>query len=208
MVDSPSRLPTAYTPTYYIAILQGADVLSAVSPRADFSVAVDGNDRSLLRLTATGGDAQIVADAANSYARAGAQRLQQLLVPNGDDVTLAQEKLDAAQQALDKFVRDNKIPADDAALASLAPDKRQAFVQLSRARDLAESVYLDFAREFAKSEILAESALKPIVIPAVVPAAPVSPRLAQNLFLGAAFGLLIGIVGAFVLEFLVGSPRK
>ena len=208
MVDSPRRLPTAYTPAYYIAILQGADVLSAVSPRADFSVAADGNDRALLRITATGGDAQNVAAAANSFARAGAKRLQQLIVPNGDDVALAQTKFDDAQRALDKFLLDNKISDLEAALNALAPEKRQTLVQLARARDLAESVYLDFAREFAKSEILADSALRPTVVPANVPTVPVSPRLTPNLLMGAAFGLLLGIVGAFVLEFLAGPPRK
>ncbi len=209
MVDSPRNLPTAYTPTYYIAILKGADVVSAAQPRAAVTISADGNDRSLLQITARGDDPKQVADTANTYAQVGAQRIQRLLEPSGEDVAVAKRKLDAAQQALDKFLQDNKIvDYDPTAPPALAADKRRELTQLSRERDLAESVYLDFARELAKSAILAESTLRPTTIPAPVPTAPVAPKLIQSLLIGGAFGLLLGLVGAFALEYFSERRRK
>ncbi len=202
MVDSPRHLPTAYTPTYYIAILKGTDVVNAAQPRAPITLAPDSNDRSLIQITARGETPQQVAAAANAYAQAGAQRIQQLLAPSGAEVTAAKQQLDAAQQALDNFLQDNRLTDYDPASSSgLSPDKRKELTQLARARDLAESVYLDFAREDAKNAILAR-ALRPTIIPAPAPTAPITPKLFPNLLIGAAFGLLIGIVGAFALEYV------
>lgn len=209
MVDSPLHLPTAYTPTFYIAILKGADVVSAAQPRAAVTLASDSNDRSLIQIIARGDDPAQVADTANAYAQAGAQRIARLLEPTGENVAAAKKKLDAAQQALDKFLADNKLSDYDPAMPpALPPEKRQAINELSRERDLADSVYLDFAREFAKNVILAQSSLRPTVVLAPVPASALAPRLAQNLLIGAAFGLLIGIVGAFALEYVSSRRRK
>lgn len=208
MVDSPRNLPPAYTPTYYIAMLKGADVVAAAQTRSAIAIAGDGGDRSLINITARADDAKATAADANAYAQAGANRLAQLLVPTGAEVTAAKQKLDAAQQAFDKFLLDNKIVDYDPAVPpALASAKRIELTTLSHARDLAESTYLEFARDFAKTAILAETAYRPTVIPATIPSAPASPQLAQNVLIGGAFGLLIGILGAFTLE-LVRRPAQ
>lgn len=202
-VDSPRRLPTAYTPTYYITVLKDAEVVNAAQARAAITLIADSNDRSLIQIVAQGDDPKIVADSANAYAQAGAQRIQRLLAPNGEEVVRAKQKLDAAQDALDQFLIEHHITDYDPALPPALPaDQRKQLTQLNRERDLAESVYLEFAREFAQSAILAETAYRPSVILAPVPTAPVAPRWTQNLLLGAAFGLLIGVLGAFLLEML------
>ena len=202
MVDSPRNLPPAYTPAYYLAMLKGAEVVAAAQPRSSITIAGDGSDRALIHITARGEDANLTADDANAYAQAGANRLQRLIAPSGAEVAAAKQKLDAAQQAFDKFLLDHKIvDYDPAAPPALPPDQRKELLTLSHARDLAESIYLDFARDFAKTAILAETTYRPTVIPASVPSAPASPQLAQNLLIGGAFGLLIGILGAFTLEF-------
>lgn len=202
-VDSPRRLPTAYTPTYYVTLLKDAEVINAAQPRAAITIVADNNDRSLIHIIAQGNDPRMVADSANAYAQAGAQRIQRLLAPNGKDVARAKQKLDAAQDALDQFLTEHHINEYDPALPPALPtDQRKQLSQLNRERDLAESVYLEFAREYAQSAILAETAYRPSVISAPVPTAPVSPRWAQNLLLGAAFGLLIGVLGAFLREML------
>lgn len=209
MVDSPRNLPPAYTPTYYIALLKSAEVVAAAQTRSTITIAGDGSDRALIHITARGDAAPTVAADANAYAHAGANRLQQFLVPNGAQVTVAKQKLDAAQQAFDQFLRDHKIADyDPAAPPALSPDKRAELLTLSHARDLAESVYLDFARDFAKTAILAETSYRPTVIPAVVPSAPASPQPAQNILIGGAFGLLIGILGAFTVEFTRRSVQR
>ncbi|MBI5035646.1 MAG: hypothetical protein HZB51_34570 [Chloroflexi bacterium] len=201
MVDSPRHLPTAYTPTYYIAILKGADVVNAAKPRATISISADSGDRSLIAITARSDDPKIAVESANNYANASAERIRQLLTPNSAESTLAKQKLDAAQQALDQFMRENNlVETDPSAATGLSLDKRKQFSDLSRARDLADSVHLDLARNDAISAILADTSLRPTIIAASVPTAPVSPKLNQNILIGAAIGLLIGILGAFTLE--------
>ena len=205
MVSDPRRLPTAYTPTYYVAILNGADVVTAAKPQAAVAIAPDGSDRSLIHLTARGDDPQKVVDTANAYARAGAARLQQLLQPTGEEAATAQKRLDDAQQALITFARDNNFSYDPTAPdvpSNLSRAQVLEFQQLLRERDIAESVYLDFAREYERTTILANTAYLPTTIPASVPTAPVSPKLAQNVLIGAAFGILIGLLGAFSIELI------
>ena len=201
MVDSPQHLPTAYTPTYYVAMLKGADVVSAAQSRASISISADSNDRSLIEISAQSNDPKVAADSANSYATAGAERIHQLLTPNSAESKLAKQKLDEAQSALDQFMRDNNLTENDPSTATgLSPDKRKQFTDLSRARNLADSVYLDLARNDATAAILADTSLRPTVINASVPTTPISPKLTQNVLIGAVFGLLIGILGAFTLE--------
>ena len=203
MVSDPRRLPIAYTPTYYIAVLKGADVVSAAKPQATVTLTPDGSDRSLIHITARGDDPKRVADTATAYAQAGAQRIQQLIQPSGDEVTAAQKRLDDAQQTLIAFARDNGFSYDPTA-PDVPPTLGRAnimeFQQLLRARDIAESVYLDFAREYERAMILANTAYRSALIPAPEPTAPVSPKLLPNVLVGAAFGLLIGLLGAFSTE--------
>lgn len=203
MVGEPRHLPTAYTPTYYITLLYGAEVVRAANPQAAISLAVDNNDRSLIRITARGNDPQRVADTANAYARAGSVRIQQLLQPSGEDVTIARQRLDDAENALVAFARDNNFsyhPAESPSPMNLPRAKMLEFQHLLRARDVAESVYLDFAREYAKHLILTTTAYRPTLIEATVPTTPIAPKLVPNLIIAAAFGLLIGLLGAFTLE--------
>jgi capsular polysaccharide biosynthesis protein len=205
-VDSPRRLPLAFTPAYYIAILQDADLASQVSPRASVTIAANASDRALIEITARGEDARLVADAANAYARVGAQRVEQLLTPSGDDVVTAKKKLDTADQALIKFGQANNLGEYDLgkyhAASGLSTSKRLELDQLLQERDDAQVVYRDFYRDHASAIILAASAYKPRVITTAVPGSPTSPKLAQNILTGAAFGLLIGIAGAFAFEWM------
>ncbi len=205
MVGDARRLPTAYTPTYYVALLKGADVVNAAKPQAAVTIAPDGNDRSLIHLTARGDDPKQVADTANAYAQAGAARIQQLVQPTGAEATAARKRMDDAQDALIAFARNNGFSYDPTAPdvpSNLSRAKILEFQQLLRERDIAESVYLDFARDYERTMILANTAYVPTIIPAAAPTAPIAPKLAQNVLIGAAFGVLIGLLGAFSLEFI------
>ena len=64
-------------------------------------------------------------------------------------------------------------------------------------RDVAESVYLDFAREFGRAQILAGGLYVPKVIGSAAPQTPVSPKPTQSILIGAALGLVVGLFGAF-----------
>lgn len=205
IVDSPRRLPVAYTPSYYISILKGADVVNAVSPRTAVSITSNGSDKSLIEITARSGNAQEAAATANRWAEVGAGRILQTILPSGDEARAAQEKLDGAEQALVKFSQQNGLEYNIDRLRSttLPVDKRQELDRLTRARDTAEAVYNEFARDLERSNILATNAYKPSTIPAPVPSAPVSANLPRNLLIAAGFGLLIGVLGAFAAEYMV-----
>jgi uncharacterized protein involved in exopolysaccharide biosynthesis len=205
MVDEPRRLPTAYTPAYYIAILQGADVVNAARSPAAITIASDGSDRALIRITARGDDAQRVADAANAYARAGIARIQQLIQPTDDEVRAARQRLDEAENALGAFARENNFsydPIEPQIPTHLPRAKTLEFQHLLRARDVAESVYLDFAREHQKRAILATTAYRPTLIEATIPTTPVAPKLVPNLLMAAGLGVLVGLLAAFMLELI------
>jgi len=203
MVDSPRHLPPAYTPTYYLALLKDAS-LAPNTPRVTFSLGVNANDRALIEITARGEDATQVAEAANAYARAGVPAIEKLLAPSDHAVTTAQKNLDAAELALVKFARDNNLGeyalTKMQSVSGLSTDKQLQLERLLRAREIAENVYLDFAREHERATILAGNAYAPRVIAASVLISPVAPNWVQNMLAGAAFGLLVGIVAAFALE--------
>jgi capsular polysaccharide biosynthesis protein len=209
MVDSPQRLPTTYSPAYYLDILKGNEVVTQAAPQVAVAIASDSGDKSLIEITARGGDPKSVQTAANTYAQVGAARIQQILLPTDADAAAAQKKLDAAEQALVKFSRENDFDGYDlgrlraATLSSV--DKQLELSKLLHDRDVAESVYLDFARELGRGQILAGSLYAPKVIAAAAPEAPVSPKIIQNMLIGAALGLVVGILGAFASDSLSRS---
>jgi len=208
MVDSPQRLPPAYTPAYYVALLQSNDVVAQVAPQTEVTIAPDGGDKSLIDIIARSDDPQKAASTANKWMEIGAARMQKALLPNQDGLGAAQARLDEAEQALVKFSGDNGLDYDLALLrkAVLSTDKRRELDGLLRAHDVAESVYLDFAKDTERGGILAASAYAPTQIAAPIPSTPVTPKVAQNVLIGAAFGLLLGVLGAFALEFF-SRPR-
>ena len=205
MVDSPRNLPPAYTPAYYIALLQGNDVVSQVAPQVPVTIDSNGSDKSLIDITARGGDPQQVAATANKWMQVGAARIQKALLPSQDQLGAAQVKLDEAEQALVKFSKDNGLDYDLNRLRAAtfsSSDKQVELGKLLRAYDVAESVYVDLAKNWERESILATSAYAPSLIAAPVPAAPIAPKPVQNILIGAAFGLLLGILGAFALEWV------
>ncbi len=209
MVDSPRRLPTAFTPAYYVALLKSDEVVAQVAPQAAVTIAPNGGDKSLIEITARGDDPPQVAATANKWMQEGAARIQKALLPSENQLGAAQVQLDQAEQALIKFSADNGLGEYDLArlrTATLSSTGKQ--VALGRAllaRDAAESVYLELAKDWEREYILATSVYTPARIAAPVPTVPVSPKPAQNVLIGAAFGLLLGILGAFALEFFSRS---
>jgi uncharacterized protein involved in exopolysaccharide biosynthesis len=203
MVDSPQHLPTSYTPTYYLDILKGNEVVTQAAPQLSIAIASDGGDKSLIDITARGGDPKQVQTAANTYAQVGAAHIQRILQPTDADASAAQKKLDSAEQALVKFSKDNGLDNYDLSLLRMetfsSVDKQLELNKLMHDRDVAESVYLDFARELGRAQILAAGLYAPKVISAPAPDAPVSPKLNQNVLIGAVLGLVVGILGAFAL---------
>jgi len=208
---SPAQLPPAFTPAYYLAQLKSAEVVNQVQARLPVTLASNNADRSLIEITARGADAQKTADAANAYADLGAQYLLKLLIPAGDQAETAAKKLQTAESALAQFSQANGLGEYDLnklrGNPALAAEKKTELARLLRGRDIAESVYADFAREQARAAILAITTYKPNAIFAPTPTAPVSPRPAQNALIGAGLGLLVGIAAAFALEYFARAPK-
>ncbi len=206
MVDEPSHLPTAYSPAFYVELLKGAEVVNAAAPRATVSIAVNGADRSLIEITAHGSDPEVVAQTANTYADVGSQYITKAFIPTGQAAATAQAKLQSAEDALAQFSRDNGLGEYDLAkLRTAAPrsyENKMELARLLRARDLAETTYLDLARDQARTAILAVTANKPTVIQKPAPSAPVSPKPVQNILVGGGLGLLVGILAAFAIEYM------
>ncbi|MDE3090036.1 MAG: hypothetical protein KGJ80_11700 [Chloroflexota bacterium] len=205
LVDSPRRLPTAYTPTYYVALLNGDDVVAQVAPQAAVTIAPNSGDKSLIEITARSEDPQKAASTANKWMQEGAARIQKALLPSQNELGAAGVKLTEAEQALVKFSKGNGLDYDLKGLRSAtfsSTDKQLELNGLLRAYDTAESVYLDFAKDWERESILATSAYTPARIAAAVPTVPVSPKPAQNILIGAALGLLLGILAAFAAEFV------
>jgi capsular polysaccharide biosynthesis protein len=207
MVDSPNHLPTAYSPAFYVELLKSAEVVSAVNqPTVTVSISPNSADRALLEISARATSPELAAQTANLYAEVGAQFIAKAFVPSSQIAALADEKLKVADDALSRFSLDNGLGDYDltklkaAVLPSYA--KKIELASLLRARQVAESVSLELARDQARGTILAATANKPIAISKPAPAAPIAPKTAQNILVGGALGLMVGIIAAFAVEYL------
>lgn len=207
LVDSPRKLPTAYTPAYYLAILKSPDVAGGASLRLPAAFSSNGADKSLIDVAVRGSDPQEAAQLATTWAQLGAQRIEKLLTPSDAQVTLAQSRVDAAEDALIKFAQENRLSESDLAdpfsITTLSPDKKSELARLLRVRDAAEETARDFASDYEHATVLASTTYKPTVVPASVPTAPVSPKLAQSVLVAGVLGLLIGVLAAFAVEYML-----
>lgn len=212
MVDSPNHLPIAYSPAFYVEMLKSSEVASAVNqPGVTVSISPNPADRSLIEISARGNNPEVAAAAANKYAEVGAQIIGRAFVPSTQLMALADEKLKTADDALAKYSQDNGLGEYDLMKLESAVlpayEKKIELARLLRAREVAESLSLELARDQARGTILATTINKPIVINKPVPSTPVAPKTAQNTLVGAGLGLLVGILAAFVVEYL-GSSNK
>lgn len=209
VVDSPSRLPIAHSPTFYVDLLKSGEMAKAISSTLPVSIGVDGSDKSLIDITARGSNPSQVTQIANAWAEAGTLRLEQALKPDANEVSAALGGLKTAEQDLAHFSEANSLGELDVnrlrTVAGLSTDKRTELDQLLRNYDVAESVYLDLAKEQARENLLAANSNKPIFISAAIPAAPVAPKPTQNLALGGVLGLLVGVLSAFAVEYMTHS---
>lgn len=211
MVDSPNHLPVAYSPAFYVEMLKSNDIVNAAKPTLPVSIASNSSDRSLIEISARGGSPELAAQTANNYAQVGAQFITQAFVPSSQIAATAEANLKAADDGLAQFSKDNGLGDYDLGKLKAAAlptyEKKIELARLLRARDAAESVSLELARDQARGTILSATANKPIAIAKPAPTVPIAPKTAQNILLGAGLGLLLGILAAFTIEFLGKSKQ-
>ncbi len=206
LVDSPNHLPTAYSPAFYIELLKSAEVVNAVKPVLPVSIASNSADRSLIEISARGSNPELAAQTANKYAEIGAHFIAQAFIPSTQIAAMAEAKLKAADDALAQFSKENGLGDYDLGKLKTAGlptyEKKIELARLLRARDVAESVCLELARDQARGTILAATVNRPIAIPKPTAPAPIAPKTAQNVLLGAGLGSLVGVLAAFAMEYL------
>ena len=107
----------------------------------------------------------------------------------------------------------NKLVTLDAGIAQLEPEilRLQGEVQalnaemgrLTRARDVAQETYMTLSRKVEEARIAAqdESGEVRLASYAAVPTRPVSPRKLLNTAVAGALGLMVGVSGAFAVEY-------
>jgi len=81
--------------------------------------------------------------------------------------------------------------------------------ELTQARDLAWDTYQTLARKAAEVEISAQVTDTEVrfAVPAVEPRSPIAPKKKLNIALAGVLGLMVGVFGAFMMEYFE-RPRQ
>jgi capsular exopolysaccharide synthesis family protein len=116
------------------------------------------------------------------------------------------QALEAKRRALDDVIRQYEVQF------GRIPSKSVALARLQRARLSNEKLYLMVEEKFNEANIQEKSNIGyvEIVEPAAPPASPSSPKVLVNIALGVVLGLGLGLLGAFVREYIdvrVQSPE-
>jgi capsular polysaccharide biosynthesis protein len=197
-------------------------------------VASNPQDKTLFSVTAQATTPQEAAAIANAWATAGIQEMNRKFIANvsaakEQQTQIALELAKQADEALATFVQSNGLLWDDVAIfeASMSISSPRVVMQgsskslnlsatqiadlsrLLRDRDTAASVYMNFAAQVAQSKIAAQSPSEgaQLISAAVEPAAPTQPKKTQNIAIAGVLGLMMGVLGAFAMEYFQ-KPRR
>ena len=175
-----------------------------LATRQGGATATLGDELSVLRLRTRALDS----------AGAGAQGLSDIQLQVGEQGTLSGRTVEELVALLDALQDGLEGKAEEvtARLEALEPQilALQQQVQevdneadrLTRARDVARDTYLILTRKVEEARIAAQDTEREVRLAsrAAAPEKPVSPRKKLNTLVGGALGLMMGIVGAFALE--------
>lgn len=194
---------------------------------AKIKVAQEGKS-GVFKVFARTNEPQKAAQIANAWAEAGAQILREAQSPTDTELEIAAQNLEVAEKALWEFAEANRLTEADLssllgsksgqwsinffleeggvisqrASPSLSVEKRVELARLLRRRDIAEEIYLSLAREAERARITTQAGRGVEIIgPAVAPSEPVQPRTKLNIAIAGVLGLMVGVFGAFVVEY-------
>jgi uncharacterized protein involved in exopolysaccharide biosynthesis len=103
----------------------------------------------------------------------------------------------------------NKLQGEINRLKGELEQERAREQELERARNLAWETYTTLARKVAEVGMAAEAQDTEVrfAVPAVVPREPVAPRKTMNVAIAAVIGLVVGVLGAFGVEYFGRKPE-
>ena len=197
---------------------------------AKIKVAREGKSR-VFRVSARADNPHKAAQIANAWAEAGVELLRKRQAPSDEALRRAERNLRTAEQALWEFAEAsglaefdlrsllgarsdqwtvNLFVGEDEAISQrtlpvLSVEKRVELARLLRVRDIAEEIYLSLAREAEMARITGQVEMAAEVIsPAGAPSAPVQPKKKLNIAVAGVLGLMVGVFGAFLAEYMEG----
>ncbi|MBM3149783.1 MAG: hypothetical protein FJZ88_07150, partial [Chloroflexi bacterium] len=99
-----------------------------------------------------------------------------------------------------------EIPPEMLKLQGQLQQEQTELDRLTRARDVAKETWLSLSRKADEVRIAAQVDKDEvrIVSLAEVPAQPVAPKKAMNIAIAGVLGLMVGVFGAFVMEYFAG----
>ena len=111
--------------------------------------------------------------------------------------------LEDLRQASRRRIEESSLLGDILRLESELEEEEARRLELERARDLAWQTYRALARKADEVNVAAETVGSEVkfAMPAIKPSSPVAPRKVMNTALGLMLGLVIGVLGAFGLEY-------
>jgi len=117
--------------------------------------------------------------------------------------------LTSRRQALNQTVQSTDWEQQLLTLQSDLEHQQARQKELTDSRDLAWDTYSSLRRKYAEVKVATEAPdlQVSIAMHADAPEKPVSPRKALNVALAGALGLMVGVFGAFFLEFLEGEEE-
>jgi len=100
------------------------------------------------------------------------------------------------------------LPIEIRALQGQIQESRTEETRLTRQRDLAQTVYTNLAQKVEETRIAAQqtSGRARWASRAAAPEEPINKRFLVNTTMGVALGLLVGVMGAFAVEYFREVP--
>ncbi|HID85973.1 MAG TPA: hypothetical protein EYP55_01170, partial [Anaerolineae bacterium] len=138
-------------------------------------------------------------------------------IPSGDEerTQLMQEveiliaNLEARRAGVQQFIDETPLQQEILQLEEQLEREQARQRELTQARDLAWETYQTLARKEAEVQVASQVQDTEVrfAVPAVEPERPVAPKKMMNIAIAGVLGLMVGVFGAFFIEFLESGER-
>ena len=117
--------------------------------------------------------------------------------------------LQARKEEIEAFLREGTLEQELLDLQEELEREQARQRELTQARDLAWETYQTLARKEAEVQVASQVQDTEVrfAVPAVEPERPVAPKKMMNIAIAGVLGLMVGVFGAFFIEFLESGER-